>query len=491
MKNKKYILLVALGISFSGCSKYLEQAPDDRTQLNSVDKVSELLTTAYPQANYITFSESMSDNAGEKVTVGTSDVVNSDPWHFSDVRSRDLDSPDFYWNACYKAIAVCNQALEAIEKAANPADYAAQKGEALVARAYAHFMLVTLYCKPYDPASSGTDPGIPYVTSPEKVVFAQYSRKTVAYVYDQIEKDLTDGMPLISDKTYAVPKYHFTTGAARAFAARFYLYKKQYQKVIDNANLVFGASGIVNNLKQVNSTAYRSLQYYDLQAQYTQATNNSNILLVEANSLWGRSYAGYNYGLTQGILTATYRAANVTTGLWAWQIYGGTPEVLNVPKFREHFVRLSQNADVGDPYNIIPLFTAEELLFNRAEAYAYLGNTAAAVKDLNDYASTRVIISSTNPTYSAATLAVTADKIAKFYAPLNLSEGIIKCILDFKRVEFMHEGMRWFDILRYNLPVTHVTADLKTTLILGPNDPRRQLQLPAEVTLAGMERNPR
>src|SRR4051812_22130140 len=95
--NIKYLLLLVPGLLFSGCKKYLEQAPDQRTQLNSVEKVSELLVTAYPQASYITFAEAMSDNAADKGTSG-GDPINRDPWFYEDVRNRDEDSPDFYWD---------------------------------------------------------------------------------------------------------------------------------------------------------------------------------------------------------------------------------------------------------------------------------------------------------------------------------------------------------------------------------------------------------
>ncbi|MBP1652906.1 MAG: hypothetical protein H6Q26_3063, partial [Bacteroidetes bacterium] len=48
---KKHHILLFILLAGSGCKKYLEQAPDQRTQLNSVDKVAELLGTAYPQGD--------------------------------------------------------------------------------------------------------------------------------------------------------------------------------------------------------------------------------------------------------------------------------------------------------------------------------------------------------------------------------------------------------------------------------------------------------
>jgi len=493
MRNKLiYIIALATGFStLSSCKKYLETTPDLRAELNSTTKVSELLVTAYPHANYITFCEAMSDNADDKgLSAGGGDAVNRDPWKFDDVQSRDLDSPDNYWNGCYAAIAAANQALDAITKVSDPQNYAAQKGEALIARAYSHFMLVTLFSKVYDPLTAASDPGIPYVLEPEKVVFKKYERKTVAYVYQQIEKDLTEGLPLLNDNNYTIPKYHFTASAAHAFASRFYLFKKDYAKVVEHANLVFAGGNIAPNLRNYVAPSSRALEYYTRQSYYTDAANPANILLAEANSLWGRSYAGYRYSLTYNVVYKTLWGANVSGGSWAYQLYGRDLS-LNIPKFPEHFVLTSQNGNIGDPYNMIPLFSAEEVLFNRAEANAYLGNTAASLKDLNDFGSKRIIVSDANPTYNATAHAITEAKINSYYKQLTLKDGIIKTILDFKRVDFMFEGQRWFDILRYNLPVVHTTADLKTTYTLGPNDPRRVIQIPQEAELAGIERNPR
>jgi hypothetical protein len=55
----------------------------------------------------------------------------------------------------------------------------------------------------------------------------------------------------------------------------------------------------------------------------------------------------------------------------------------------------------------------------------------------------------------------------------------------------MFEGMRWFDILRYNISVQHSSADFKKTVILSANDTRRMLQIPEEAIEAGLEANPR
>src|SRR5688500_18335917 len=201
MKKLSSLILLSAFLVFTGCNKYLEKEPDNRAQLTDPQKVKLLLGTAYPQANYMAFTEAMSDNAIDKGE-GVISVTNADSYAWEDVKDNSQDSPEYYWNAAYEAIAASNQALAAISKGSNPQAYARQKGEALVTRAYSHFMLVTLFAKPYDPATAASNPGIPYVTEPETVVIKKYERGTVASVYEMIEKDLLEGLPLISDDLY-------------------------------------------------------------------------------------------------------------------------------------------------------------------------------------------------------------------------------------------------------------------------------------------------
>ena len=120
-----------------------------------------------------------------------------------------------------------------------------------------------------------------------------------------------------------------------------------------------------------------------------------------------------------------------------------------VPKINEYFVKVSVNANIGTPYVMVPLFTTEEVLFNQAEAYAYTGNIAAALTNLNIYASTRIL------NYNGAAHNITAAKINNAFNTANIQDGLIKAILYYRRAEFVHEGMRWFDILRYKMPVVH------------------------------------
>jgi hypothetical protein len=355
-------------------------------------------------------------------------------------------------------------------------------GEAYLARAYAHFMLVTLFSKAYDPATAASDPGIPYVTEPETKVFVTYDRKTVAYVYEMIEKDLLAGYPLIDERIYGTaPKFHFNKKAAAAFAARFFLFKKDYANTILYASDALKGP-VAENLRPWN-TILSNLQYYELQAEYTKSSLTGNLLLQEANTFWGSEYPSIRYGLGESVGVELIFNRNVTGGIYAYPLYGAGPTSFNIPKFYEQFVPDGINVNTGQPFNTIPLFTAEEALLNRAEAYLFMNNNSAALSDLNAFISKNI------DGYNAGAHNLSASKASNYYG-MPAGPALLNATIDFKRAFFLHEGMRWFDIIRLKIPVLHITKDGEQ-IYLSPEDNRRVLQLPALTKQAGLEPNPR
>src|SRR4051812_11077717 len=149
MKQLIQIIIISAAVTITGCKKYLDKEPDNRTQVKTAEQIGQLLTSAYPQSNYILFCESMSDNAEDKQGGGSgldfADKINRQSYRYEVVETApdDIDGPDNYWNGCYKAIAAANQALEYIRNSSDSASLSAYKGEPLLARAYTHFMLVT------------------------------------------------------------------------------------------------------------------------------------------------------------------------------------------------------------------------------------------------------------------------------------------------------------------------------------------------------------
>lgn len=483
--------ITALLTITSSCDKYLSQVPDMRTELNSVSKVQSLLGTAYPNGNYATMLESATDNVIDKGPNSEGIYlyeINRAPFMFEDVLTETgTDSPRYYWNSCWAAIAVANHALEAIEKENMGVDALPYKGEALLCRAYAHFMLVTIYARAYDPVDAHQYPGIPYVTEPGTVVQAQYDRGTVASVYEMIEQDLEEGLLLIMDGAYEVPKFHFNRQAAHAFAARFYTFKRDWDKVVYHTNEIFPEGNYAPGLRPW-ITVYNQLSTEERRIRYTRSDEPANLLIAQTTSWWGRRYYRYRFGLNTPLNGQLLRTPTVTGAPWGQgtsSYHSGNNIRQN--KFDEYFVYTT--ATTGSGRIMMPLFSAEEALFNRAEAYTNLEQYDLALADLNLYASRRI----TN--YNANNHRVTLEKIADFYETADPKEGLVKTILDFKQSEFIQEGLRWFDILRHQLTVTHHvlnnSGDIVRTITVPHGDPRRMFQLPEEAQLAGIELNPR
>ena len=517
MKLKKYnIILLASAFTLLACDDYLSQVPDNRANPQSPEAVQELLVSAYPETSY-TFVELMSDNVGDvgKWTMDY-DGAQEEAYYWKDVSGDNVDTPDGFWDASYAAIAAANHALSIIEEAENPADYDAQKAEALLSRAYNHFMLASIFAKPYDPKTAKTDLGVPYVTTPENVPLRDYYRETLDKTYELIEKDLLEGIKLANDNIYnnstageLAYKYHFTKSAAYAFAARFYQYrglfnnpenslneygKNDWERVIFYANKVLYAEPAAQ-LRDWNGT-YSSMSYSELEIAYSKAEQTPNIMLISQITLWGR-YAMYRYKMTPSFV------ANVIQGLQpcpmgssnslSFPIFG--QNILNhIPKFKEHFKYASINATTGWPYVMFTAFTMDELLLNRAEAYIMTEDYTSALKDLNSYYSKRV------DNYSSRTNTVTDATIAKYKArsivdpcyTLNDKQALyLSALADIRQLEFLEEGLRWFDVRRFNIEVTHMSYDEKIKDVLKKGDPRRIVQIPSQARSLGLTPNPR
>lgn len=505
MKNRiLYIIFPVLALLYS-CNDFLAEDPSPVAQLDTPASVSQLLTSAYPRHVPYMFMEIRTDNVGDN-RLWTNNASESRPveqtYWWEDVTVTYQDSPEGYWNECYKAIAAANQALEFIMSVdeTNRSNYNGQYAEALMCRAYSHFMLVTLFAKPYNPQTADSDPGVPFVTEPETQTFKTYKRESVAEIYRLIENDILEGIQYIDNSTYSVPKYHFNRIAANAFATRFFVFKHDWEKAVKYASSALGESP-VSLLRDWNGK-YSSFTYDVLRLTYTNYQEPCNLLMCSAVSGWSQ-FNGYRYqhissisqqlyGTNVAGSTAEYAAAPMLTNSNANHI-----DETFIVKFKQYIEATSINSSVGYPYVMAPILEAEEVLLNRAEAYAMLGQADKAIEDLNIYYSKRI------KSYSSTSHVVTQSKIDSYAATLSgqLSPygytipsnvmNLMKVIVDSRHKEFLHEGFRWFDILRYNIEVVHSSYDAKKTDKLKKDDYRRQLQIPTQAVAYGLEPNPR
>ena len=488
------ILLGLIGLLITaGCDDYLDENPDNRVELNTLDKAAQLLTNAYPEAGY-NFVEWMGDQVS--YTVGTRKQRNQlriYNWEVVNANPTDQDTPEFYWNAAYTAIAHANEVLAVIDQLPNEdlkgdesergeVRRQAIKGEALLARAYAHFMLVNLFAKHYDPNTATSDLGIPYVTTPETEFIKEYSRASVARVYDLVEQDMLEGLSLVNGSFYNDSgKYHFTRESALAFASRFYLFKYDYNECIKYSNELLGSTPEVY-VKDIPALLQQRINTEDYIRLYTAPTDPSNLLLIRQESVFYSVLGFYpNNTLWNDLFRANPFGA---TDLRENPAYVMGEDGLLATKFERLFQRTSLTSNTGFPYTIFMAFRGEEVLLNRAESYTALGLLNEALADLQTLTDKRF----------DETVTLDEAAIRSFYrAPdADFRNLIFDYIISYERPkEFVHEGLRWFDIKRYGLEVTHAFPDGSTIMLAG-DDNRKVLQIPqAAQDIGGLRPNPR
>ena len=88
------------------------------------------------------------------------------------------------------------------------------------------------------------------------------------------------------------------------------------------------------------------------------------------------------------------------------------------------------------------------------------------------------------------TTAQLTQALRGYYGSNNDQVNAFRYLMEERQKEFMHEGMRWFDIKRFDVPVTHITQD-GGTITLQAEDNRKVLQIPqAAIDVGGLEPNP-
>jgi hypothetical protein len=517
MKKRNYLYtVICFGLVLAGCDDFLNVMPDNRAEVDTESKITSLLVSAYPESTSIMMEEIASDNAmdnGARFTVEFQE--HEDAYLWKDITTDGNDSPKSFWDACYGAIAAANQALQAIDELGNPANLQAQRGEALMCRAYGHFALANLFCLPYNSQTAEADMGIPFSDAPETQVSPEYERKTMKFLYEKIDRDIEEGLPLINDEIYAVPKYHFNKKAAYAFAARFNLYYHRYDKVIEYANIVLGNTPekAMRNWSVINSAASNWELRVDM---YISASEPANLLMIPVSSSWGYWGGPYNLGRRYGHARVIFEAESVrATGVWgaSANLYParavwGFDEKLVVAKIGGYFQYTDKVNGIGYRRNVIVNFSTDETLLCRAEAHALKGDLDKATDDINVWMASHttnkprrttaeIVSFYKNMAYMPLQIADKSERTPKkainprgFIVSEGDQENIIQCILHLRRIETVHEGLRWQDIKRYGIEIAH-NRESTTDDILNVDDPRRAIQLPQDVISAGLPANPR
>lgn len=534
MKIKNIIykgsLMLASVAILASCSDQLDTLPDNRTTLDTPKKIAGLLVTAYPDRTPTLFNEWMSDNTDYMGAQNSQGNRGGDQYFFWQEQTEGgNDSPEQVWMLYYEGVYKANEALAAIDEQGGPKNDILRnsKGEALLIRAYDHFILANEFCRPYNGKTSTKDAGLYYATGIADFSAAaeQSNRGTVADVYAKIAADIEAGIPLLND-TYEVPKYHFNKQAAYAFATRFYLYYEKWEKAKEYADKLLGSN------PAASLRDYRALQAMPLSKSdqavksaeaYCSASADCNLLVQTSVSNAGMALGPWliskRYTLTNYLSeTELFNSNNIwgTSSNLIWKPFtvnsGENNFALLMKLPREFEVR---NTTTGSGYlrTLNVDFTMDEALLNRAEAEIMLGQNDAACADMTiwmkNFFNTNVTLTPTSVQtyfktvpYAYADAAKMVPSFKKHISPRftidaegSVQESLLQCLLNFRRIETVHQGMRWMDIRRYNIEIPRrlIGANGKPSKNLDwleKDDPRQVVQIPQSIREAGVAGNP-
>lgn len=534
MKIKNIIykgsLMLASVAILASCSDQLDTLPDNRTTLDTPKKIAGLLVTAYPDRTPTLFNEWMSDNTDYMGAQNSQGNRGGDQYFFWQEQTEGgNDSPEQVWMLYYEGVYKANEALAAIDDQGGPKNDILRnsKGEALLIRAYNHFILANEFCRPYNGKTSTKDAGLYYATGIADFSAAaeQSNRGTVADVYSKIAADIEAGIPLLND-TYEVPKYHFNKQAAYAFATRFYLYYEKWEKAKEYADKLLGSN------PAASLRDYRALQAMPLSKSeqavkiaeaYCSASADCNLLVQTSVSNAGMALAPWliskRYTLTNYLSeTELFQSNNIwgTSSNLIWKpftVNQGESNFALLMKLPREFEVVNTTTGTGFLHTLNVDFTMDEALLNRAEAEIMLGQNDAACADMTiwmkNFFNTNVTLTPTSVqtyfktvSYAYADAAKMVPSFKKHISPRftidaegSVQESLLQCLLNFRRIETVHQGMRWMDIRRYNIEIPRRLIGAngrpsKNLDWLEKDDPRQVVQIPQSIREAGVAGNP-
>ncbi len=357
------------------------------------------------------------------------------------------------WNGPYGVIYVCNvvlDGLDALKDTGNPAHYRNVRGQALFLRAFYHYQLQEAYGQPFRPTTAGSDLGIPLRL--DAIVQGRIARNTVAETYASIVADLRHALDLVTKERPDADRLWVSKAAVHAMLSRVHLTMQAYAEAKTHAD--------------------GSLERYDRLLDFNDLPLTNAFPYPDHAEMLTRLTSGASTGLF--LRTTTY----VDTSLY--QLY----EEADLRK--THYFKPAPGTSYANFRNLYSGSSSpfaglgvDEVLLNRAECRARLGDPNGALDDLGRLRRHR---------YRAG------DS-----APLATDDpaDVLGAVLLERRKELLFRGTRWTDLRRLNqdpATATVLVRELGTdaSFTLPPGDARYTLPMPdIEIALNGFTQNQR
>ncbi|MDT0674965.1 RagB/SusD family nutrient uptake outer membrane protein [Autumnicola musiva] len=399
-------------------------------------------TTEYnAEAGYQTIPDILADNVILATTGRRSNEVYYD-WQYVPNTGGAIS---LYWSEAYEAVNAANLIIGQINNLPEGDVKDNILGQALAARAFAHFDLVRIYAKiPTQSEDANSSLGVVYVKVEDGDTgdpYAEPARETVESNYAEIISDLERAAELIGASN---GEGRLDRDAVYAILSRVYLYNGDYQNVIDAANEVSEPIATAEELPGV----------------YTDATNTGVIVEWSVNTSSESTFSNIGVAYSQ------------TTGETVRSEYVADYEFINSVDTSDvrHDVLTYVGVNSGNQYNAVKKFLGEEgqnnglvdvkvlraaeVVLNKSEAQYRLGMETEALETLNEL----------------------RDKRLDSYEGGEAGEELLNTILSQRRIELAFEGHRFFDIKRMG---DAIVRSNNGDILDGSGTPPQELTLPA------------
>ena len=344
-------------------------------------------------------------------------LISADEFNFS----ADNSEVEDLYTSLYRCVDISNSIIANVpEMTAPQTNKDDLMGQAYFVRGLAYFDLTRFFGG--IPKVYGTEGVVIKLTPSVGVTDTDFApRSSLTESYAQVEKDLLEAINKLPETRASndLSKAKATKAAARALLARLYLYNQQWDKAEQYATLAIANLPLSTSFEAIFRSRNSAESIFELQFNATDGGGLRN--WYYPSSLSGRGGTA--------IHDATYAEiiANPADARAALTAKNTTANVFYTTKWNT-----AQNAD-----NVQLLRRSEQYLI-RAEARAELNNLTGSAADLN-VVRTRAGLGATAATTKAA---------------------LITAILQERKLEFVGEGMRWFDVIRRGLALT-TFADVK------------------------------
>lgn len=423
---------------FSSCQDFLTYKDKDKIVPVTLENFSELAYTEL-MAN--------SNSAETDYLNVMTDDIESEVVPLVSGSNRDYDSRDIYinhfkwspetqftelnkeredlsWNTIYRRILIANVIEDKmLTDFDDDVSGIRQRllGEVKFIRAMSYFTLINLYAAPYLSAEDAKVQLAVPINSSSTIDIIQYRRSTMEKVCALIEKDLNESIAHFKLGQKRDTKFRPNIDASRLYLSRLYLYTKQWTKVVEVTN-------------QFISETSAEIMTKD---RLKQLAGSGGILQKNSKSVI------FTWGATKALDYADNATSNRGRFVRSQELLSKyiTDDIRLKNFFKDDYQSLKVFPFKFDRWSGSPLISSntiryEEIYFNRAEANLELGNIADAMSDINFIRKERIdgnyVVSASD--YNTAT----------------------SYFRDEKRREFCFEGLRWFDIRRWNLTITHI-----------------------------------